>query len=918
VRLFAIKIALACKLRSFKDNLAGISLDQSQSVLIRKYAAEAVIQIGDEDTIEKLKPLAFGEAGEDPIDELKGIGLRALWPHHMTIEEVLSILTPPKDEQFIGEYEYFVRYYLPQNLTARDVIIAMKWFLNHYKADIPPFRELKILSDAIIVKSFAFISEPGELPTLVQVLLSRLQHSFDIGSFEIVGFEEESNFRQAIEDDHIRHTILDAILPSVLNFEIKGARLSRFSQTPLILSKDVPWMFEYLRKMNSDSREEKLALLICLKVDVNDSGHMELIRTASQEDDASAKVFRTFLSMREKQQKINSEKQRREMPTTPTLSLEVDRLLNRCESGESISWIDLTEELVKPNDVNQEESRFVLDITTLRGWSILDEQTRARVASAAEKFLLDQNPDSGPSLGITFSLRELAGMKAFVLLLSLGRVTEVTVDTWRRWAPVIIAHPIFSDDTSTTMTVHQDLVSQAYRFSPNETIESLNILIDNENKQKYPHFSMLEKFEKCWDTRLSEALMSKARDRNLSPNGVAYLLGILIDRDVDGARQLAKSLILPPKKRFSPHSSRRLTAVYLAGVLLLRVNDPLYLATWSVIKKYPQFGRAIFAVLAKKYELDSFGIDQLTEEQLADLYTWLVQQYPYEKDPDNRGAHYVTPRESIVQFRNSVLRHLSQRGTQLAVDAIQNMSSNSPNDVRLKMTLQESKNSEAYHAWSLLDPKAVIDLATNKEKRLVKNGHDLLDVLIESLTRLQKDLHSETPAVYFLWNHIEDVFRPKTETELSDWIKLHLERDLKQREIIALREVEIRRTGPKSKGQQTDIYVRARRKNCNNKNDSITAIVEVKGSWNRKLRKGIEEQLVDRYLKNYECSYGLYVICSVYCEQWDADDPRKKQSPKNAERLQKKYDSIAEDLSQPGTLVKVFVIDAALPKDATA
>jgi hypothetical protein len=917
VRSFAIKVASACKFRSLKDDLAEMALDRSLSIFIRTDAAEAVIQIGDESAKGKLKPLAFGEAGEDPADELKGAGLKAVWPHHMTIEEVLRILTPPKAEHFLGEYEYFIKYHLPQNLTAPDVITAMKWLLRHCEADKPPFPLIKLLADLTIVKSFSYIKEPGVLPVLRQALLSRLERSF-----EIVGFEAQQEFMQAIENDDIRRTILDAVIPNFLNFEINLARLI-VSKPSLIFSRDIPWMFEYLNKIDSDSAKGAFAALICRIVDVNDSTQMQFITKASQEDNASSEVFRLFLSSLEaEQQKTISEKQHQETATTSKLSLEeLNRLLKRCESGQPKSWINLTEELVKPYDAYQDpESRFILDITTLRGWDLLDEQTRARIIAVARTFLLDQNPDSEASLGFKFSLKELAGMKALILLRTSDHIAEVTADTWKRWAPVVIAHPVFGDDTSTTLAVHQDLVGLTYHFSPNETIESLEVLIDNEDKQ-HSFFSSLQKFEKCWDERLSNAVLSKAKDRNLSPNGVAYLLDTLIDRNFEDARQLAKSLVSPPRKGFSSHTpskrSHLLMAAYVGSALLMRANDPLCLTTWSVMMRYPQLGRAVFAILAKNHKLDSFKLDQLAAEQLANLYTWLVEQYPYEKDSDIRDAHYITARESIAQFRNSILRRLSQAGTQKAVAMIQKMLSASPSNEHLEWALQESRNFEVYHAWSPLDPKTVVDLATNKEKRLVKDGHDLLHVLVESLRRLQKELYGETPAVYFLWDKIGDTFRPKTEPKFSDWIKLHLERDLKQREIIALREVEIRRTGPKSKGQQPDIYVRARSKSCDNKNDSITAIVEVKGSWNQKLEDGIKKQLVGRYLKNYECSYGLYVICSVSCEQWDSSDWRKARTPKKAEKIQRKYDSIAQELSTPGTLVKAFVIDAALPKDAT-
>ncbi len=101
--------------------------------------------------------------------------------------------------------------------------------------------------------------------------------------------------------------------------------------------------------------------------------------------------------------------------------------------------------------------------------------------------------------------------------------------------------------------------------------------------------------------------------------------------------------------------------------------------------------------------------------------------------------------------------------------------------------------------WSGFKPEEILAMAQDKERRLVLNGEQLLTVVMESLVRLQETLHGETPARIFLWNELpvgdddQKRYRPKDENLLSDYVKLHLERELKQRGVIVLREVEIRR-----------------------------------------------------------------------------------------------------------------------------
>jgi hypothetical protein len=108
VRRVAIHIAEACTLHVLQDTLSDIALDPSQPLTVRVSAAYAVCNCGDEKTKAKLKPLAMGTAGEDTHDELKGCGLLAVWPTHITVEELFAILTSSDQSNFIGIYQLFL------------------------------------------------------------------------------------------------------------------------------------------------------------------------------------------------------------------------------------------------------------------------------------------------------------------------------------------------------------------------------------------------------------------------------------------------------------------------------------------------------------------------------------------------------------------------------------------------------------------------------------------------------------------------------------------------------------------------------------------------------------------------------------------------------------------------------------------
>jgi hypothetical protein len=87
----------------------------------------------------------------------------------------------------------------------------------------------------------------------------------------------------------------------------------------------------------------------------------------------------------------------------------------------------------------------------------------------------------------------------------------------------------------------------------------------------------------------------------------------------------------------------------------------------------------------------------------------------------------------------------------------------------------------------------------------------------------------------------------------------------------------------------------------------------VKGCWNQRLMKDMEEQLRDRYLAENPCRHGLYLVGWFACPQWDADDYRRKQTPtRTLEEAQRFFDDQAAGLSQGDVRIRAIVLNTAL------
>lgn len=649
---------------------------------------------------------------------------------------------------------------------------------------------------------------------------------------------------------------------------------------------------------------------------------------------------------------------RKQKPTFLEQSLKerILLLLEQLESGNMDAWWRLNLEMT----LQAYSYKFESDLTKFPGWKKVELDTQCKIIQGASKYIREQNEVAYDCIGTNNDNQAaFAGCRAWQLLLkeSPDYLDTLSSEIWQRWTPVIIAFPASNQN-------YLELVKLTYSNAPDKAIHTLLLLIDKKREgYNYPYIT--QNLKKCWDERLKSACFQKAKDKALNPKWMGRLLDELLKHDFNEAREFAQSLITFP---LPSHPEERERTIVAAIVLLENAEPNSWSRVWSVIQQDPNFGREIF-------ELDTYSSSQgiklnMTEEQMADLYIWLVQQYPknekYKSQSDSGEKGMNTPiyvvengqtlaefidqyrvnnRQRIVSFINRILAQLKEKGTHQACAEIQRISQAFPEETELKWTLREAQKIRRRKTWTPPKPDQILQLLSDSEKRLVKDGNELLAVLIESLGNLQIKLHDHNPAVIDLWNEIKwtqvrslanslveqlnldkiDVWNkdknkvhwrkvkgstyiPKDENAFSDYVARYLD-CLKPKGVIINREVTIRR------GERTDIKVDAVSKNQNGEvEDSITVIIEAKGCWNKKeLDTAMKEQLVNRYLQDNSCQHGLYLIAWFNCEQWDDSDYRKRDAPKiSIEEAQEKFEQQAAKLSNSEVTVKAFVLNTAL------
>jgi hypothetical protein len=415
------------------------------------------------------------------------------------------------------------------------------------------------------------------------------------------------------------------------------------------------------------------------------------------------------------------------------------QLLEKLEAGDLSAWWQLNMEMTLKAESKYYDNEFELDLTKLPGWQEAEEATRRRIIEGAKNYIQQQNDISYKWIGTnTFERSAIAGCRAFQLVLkeSSDFLNTLSPEIWRKWASVIIAVPSSNQHEDSYL----EIVKRSYLNAPEECINTLITLIDK-NNHEYDCIFVIDRFEKCWDERLKLALLEKAKDPSLKPKCVGQLLEEFLKQGLIEARDFAKSLIYLP---LPLAENEREKALIASRVMIENLDPPSWSYIWSLFQQDSSFGREVLELVAYRY---SHGIYlNLTETQLADLYYWLVLQYPHNEDSDYSNeviAHSVNSRDSVAKLRDSVLIQLKEGGTLQACDEIQRLIRKLPNITWLKKTLLDAQASMRRQTWKSPKPEDILQLTAIQEPL----NSELLTNINETNKRMKQMTDQPTIAI---------------------------------------------------------------------------------------------------------------------------------------------------------------------------
>lgn len=920
-RSAAIRIAEACKVAALQASLADLALNQNESERLRSAAAHALASIGDAETRRRLRPLAFGQGGNDPDDDLKGNALRALWPDSITSEELFGHLTLPRRSSYHGAYLLFVEHELAKHLNTGSLPRALRWLREQTPRRTRPF-PFSYLADDIFTVAWRNIHNAEVAQSLAQTALELLKHHCD-------WIEDEERIREnqpVLVDVEKRHQLTKAIVNVGLDDTIAYELVSPWCGPRLLHETDLDWCLdELLSSVGHETEASWANLAFSLLNAIEPRGNMldRFVDARAMSPELEKQTGKSFMLtlLDSKEAEILKERYERSMAPNaknepkPLDWLPRDRIehwLARYEKGEHNVWWRLLRELTLEDTSKHYRNLFEPDVTSLPGWKASGVGTHERILDAARVFLEGTGEfDADQLLDGQASETDIAPYKAFLLLLKErpADLDSLPEDRWAYWVPVLFGPFGSNGDRS----VQRLLIGMAYRKEPDAVLVRLQRILERQIAKGEQYLTVLDLVEDIWDEQVCEMVRGLLESAEGQPLCYGRMVCRLLTHGDGDARGLVESKLDLPLPQ---DAHDREVALRAAVALVGTTADAAWSAIWPILQGDPEFGRSLMMEFSDNLrDQDGSFFSKLDAEKIADLFIWLVRQFPYSEDPVRDGVHTPTQDDSVRHMRTSAINWLEGTGTPAACQAITCVSEALPEFKWLKSVLVEARKNMLRSTWRPMSPRDLLRIISEPNSYLVRDASELQALVVDTLCTLEVALQGETPAAPDLWDErSKGVFRPKDENHLSDWVKRHLDSELKKRAVVIAREVEIRRGEGAGVGESTDIHVTASVPACGDGVwEQVRVIIETKGCWHSELKTAMKTQLTKRYLKDNSCQHGIYLVGWYVCEQWDADDGRRARTPRwSLEDARNFFNKQAGELSATGPTLRAIVLNAAL------
>ncbi|MCY1042766.1 NACHT domain-containing protein [Corallococcus sp. bb12-1] len=889
VLTFALDIVGACAEHSLAPVCADIALDARFGASERLRAIQVLGELADEEAQARLLPLSSSEADGEERGRLREEALTLLWPRHVSTEQIIDMARAHPWNDYLGmRFQAAWEKHLPiPDLPKALRKIAAPAREGESGRHSLAYREL---CTTLFQKAWQHLEVAEVFEAFCSAVWVQVTRREDVlpGARAEMGPLEGWNLRGEQE----RWLLIDGLATT----RAAPGDLRRLKEVrpPLFFPRDLHPLLQRALGASSPEEQSAWAELAAGFISGQDATLEAAINEATKQHPLIAHAFAEVLGRK-------AENPPKEDPRLQRC----EQLLLRIEGGEPGCWPKLVQLLSEP------KARFDL-FASDQYWNAVPGALQSRIAMAGATYIKLIKPPQEPWLrkGGPVPWEAWTGYAALMLL---ARVAPVQLDdlptsVWGNWASLILTARHWESDTNHELRKH--VVSLATRHAPDTVKNSFRrkLAAEEFGPGAEPY---LECLRLCWNDVLVSVALEAFNRPALTETLWLHLLWILIEHVPSEVQPQAEQRL--NAKQGTPQDLR----IQIAQTLLWRAPRNTWERVWPLLHQDVVFGRAVMDALEQGLPI-AIHLNTYSPAQLADIYLW-IERHAGARAPRS-GSRFLSVMNSggdLHSIQGNIEGFLLRQSSRDACRALERLNHEVPGRKGLRIALIQAQESFRTEHWRPPGPRDLLALLGSPQARIVQSAAQLIDVVMESLGRLQVDLHGETPALEFLWNEWKEKnepvrFRPKKENHLSDWIKRHLAQELSGRRIVVNREVEIRPTEPLRPGQRTDLLVQAMAAGPDGREAPISVIIEVKGCWNPDLWTAMREQLVERYLAENACQHGIYLVGWYACAHWDETQAHPTEGGViTQDRARQCLEEQATELSRIKAQVRAFVLDAA-------
>ncbi|MFC8408749.1 NACHT domain-containing protein [Arthrobacter sp. NPDC057259] len=910
----AIDIARDCNVEASIPDLSAIALDEDADLDLRVAAAWAVFELSKDRPGAYLLPLLVPSPvvgdGVGQNQELLGAALMASWPHAVSSAEVFKLLKPQQPKNYFGLYSIFINRFA-ESLTAVDLVPASSWLAS--QPELWGDSSMAALVESILALSLKNLEQEAALAAAVRIVKSRLQ--------EFEPWFKKTSHLESLDLSVDQGRILAGALLDEADPVTVLALTDRYGLggPALINAGDFEWLMdEYVA--SSGTRQKNIARALQRIADPENRAHLDTIlglandhpvasvfaswRDAIDLNSQEATEERELLALHEKTRKMVSARKKKEEETDEEARTKILDLLPKAKGGDAEAFWKLTRYLTIPPGSGRHEAEHQPDLTKHPRWQALTPENQEDILIAASLYLRGGACAPGEWVGKDiWYYPARAGYRALVLLLRNNpeglRFLEPAV--WRAWGPIIIGWGPTADEEN--REDKRQILRLALPHARRELTETLLHLVDKAIADK-GHVFFRDEFELLDSPLLASALITRLKSGNLPEVPMWDLIDILMVSHSESITPLLVGWLGPQERESQPEKAAQ-------AMMRLLFNDSD--KTWTVLSELmdgdPEFLKTV--VLSIGF-MDRRKAPKLGDTELAALYEWLLINFPPEADPTTSEISTVGPPEVVAAWRDTVLETLVKRGTASSVLAVKGIVDAHPARSWLKYSLSQAEATLLERSWEPVTPEQLDRLAASRKSRLVRSEADLFAASLEALIKVQERLQGDTPSSPLLWDTHSK--RPKSEDEVSDYLRTELQNLLLQSGVVVNREVQVRRILPSPLPERTDLRIDAVTSPAGAAADLITIAGEVKGCWNKEILGSVQSQLVDRYMADIHSSFGIYIVIWFDPESWTPSDQRRRSAAAfgGLEELRAALNVKVSEQAKAGHNVALVILDASL------